>query len=464
VLPLPELMQSVTRDVHPPLYALLLHLFVSLFGDSEWALRLPSVIFGTASVGLTWAVAGRLGSSRAALIAALLTALAVYFVGYSQEARMYALLHCLALTSMLMLLRIDDCRRDSSTDSSGRAAGQGKANLTAYVLVTTLLNYSHVYGLFIVLAQNIYMAVRYLPAWQDKPALPGSTWVRLQIALGVLFAPWLVVLIRQVSRVQTGFWIEKPGLAELVQTVEIYVSSLPGLQISFVAVLLGLIALLLPADSRWSNLLAAPASGMARRSVALLLLAWLLTPVLVPFFVSQFAQPIYLSRYTIACASAWFILAAIGIDSLQNALLRYGLLVVLVLVLAGALPVYYLNDSKTDWPAVVEHLESQALPGDLVLFHYPDVLAPYRYYTGRDDLVLATVVAGGTWQAADAVDDDLPDVRPLAREHQQVWLVSGYDVNTAITELEIVNQLAEVHQPLGGREFSAIRVFRFGVP
>lgn len=183
-----------------------------------------------------------------------------------------------------------------------------------------------------------------------------------------------------------------------------------------------------------------------------------------PFLVSQFTQPIYLSRYTIACASAWFILAAIGIDSLQNALLRYGLLIVLVVVLAGALPVYYLNDSKTDWPAVVEHVESQASPGDLVVFHYPNVLVPYRYYIGRDDLVLATVVAANTWQAADVVDDHLPDVRPLAREHQQVWLVSGYDVNTAITELEIVNQLAEVHQPLGGREFSAIRVFRFGVP
>lgn len=464
ILPLPELMQSVTLDVHPPLYALILHLFVSWFGDSEWVLRLPSAIFGTVSVALTWLVASRLSSSRAALIAALLTALAVFFVRYSQEARMYALMHCLALASMLLLLRIDDYKGISATDSSEQAAGSGKAFLAAYVLVTTLLIYSHVYGLFIVLAQNIYMAVRYLPAWQDKPALPGSTWVRLQIALGVLFAPWLVFLIRQVTRVQTGFWLDKPSLAEPVRTLETYVSSLPALQISFAAVLLGLVALLLPADSRWSKTLAAPTSGMTRRSVALLLLAWLLTPILVPFVVSQFAQSIYASRYTIACAAAWFILAAIGIDSLRNALLRYGLLLLLVTVLAGALPFYFVNDTKTNWPAVVEHVESQASPGDLILFHYPKVLIPYRYYAGRDDLVLATVVTAGTWQAEGAIDERRPDVRPLARDHQQVWLVSGYDVKTAITELEIVNQLVEVHQPLGGREFSAIRVFRFGEP
>jgi hypothetical protein len=71
------------------------------------------------------------------------------------------------------------------------------------------------------------------------------------------------------------------------------------------------------------------------------------------------------------------------------------------------------------------------------------------------------VVAAETWQAAGVTDRRKPDVRPLASTFQQVWLVSGYDRKTAITELEIVRQLASVHQPMGGREFGAIRVFRF---
>ena len=129
--------------------------------------------------------------------------------------------------------------------------------------------------------------------------------------------------------------------------------------------------------------------------------------------------------------------------------------------MAGALPVYYAGQTKTDWPAAVSFVEDNAGPGDLVLFHNPDVLIPYSYYAKRDDLILQTVVAKDTWQAAGVTDTRKPDVREQAQLHQQVWLVSGYDVKTAITEIEIVNQLANVQKPVGGREFSAIRVFQF---
>jgi hypothetical protein len=50
-------------------------------------------------------------------------------------------------------------------------------------------------------------------------------------------------------------------------------------------------------------------------------------------------------------------------------------------------------------------------------------------------------------------------VRERAQLHQQVWLVSGYAVKTAITEIEIVNQLANVHKPLAGGNFSPSEYF-----
>ena len=129
--------------------------------------------------------------------------------------------------------------------------------------------------------------------------------------------------------------------------------------------------------------------------------------------------------------------------------------------MAGTLPGYFINETKTNWPAAVGYLEERANPGDLVLFHNPDVLVPYRYYTQRDDLELHTVVAKETWQAAGVTDDRKPDVRPMTAGYQQVWLVSGYDAKTAITEREILKQLSTGFVPLEGREFSAIRVFRF---
>ena len=53
MLPINELFDFVkSRDVHPPLYYILLHYWILLFGNSEVALRLPSVLFSTASIPL----------------------------------------------------------------------------------------------------------------------------------------------------------------------------------------------------------------------------------------------------------------------------------------------------------------------------------------------------------------------------------------------------------------------------
>jgi len=154
-------------------------------------------------------------------------------------------------------------------------------------------------------------------------------------------------------------------------------------------------------------------------------------------------------------------LVATGFSAVPGRWLRNGFLGLLIVAMAAVLPVYYGSNTKTDWPAVVALVENNANAGDLVLFHNPDVLVPWQYYQQRSDLRLQTVVAAETWQAAGVTDRRKPDVRSLASSHAQVWLVSGYDLKTAITELEIVRQLATVHRPLGGREYGAIRVFRF---
>jgi mannosyltransferase len=448
-LPLGELLASIAVDVHPPLYALLLHACIALFGDGEWALRLLSAVCGTLSVALIWAVARRVTNERAALVAALLCAISLFAIRYSQEARMYALLNFLALLSMLMLLRMDD-NRDPNSQSAARQA--------AYLAATVLMMYSHVYALFVLIAQNIYMFVRYLPGWKARPALAIKSWFGLQAMLALFFAPWLYVLLKQIGRVQTSFWINKPDLDSLVGTFELYMAVMPALLLALVIAAWAIICLFSTAK------VAQPSDENFRphnATTALLLFAWLLTPVLLPFLISQLMQPIYMPRYTIASSSAWYILVATGIACMRPAWLRTVVLALLVVGMGGALPFYYGKLSKTNWPAAVSYVENGAAAGDLVLFHNPDVIVPYRYYAKRTDLELRTVIAEQSWQAAGVSIQDKPDVRPLVGERRQVWLVSGYDAKTAISEIELLNQLGSKLGTVKGQEFSAIRVFRF---
>ncbi len=84
-------------DSQPPLYYLIVRSSVALFGASEFALRLPSVIAYSAAVVLIYLAARRRTSPIYGLIAALLFSLTDALV-YSIEARPYALV--LAFSSL----------------------------------------------------------------------------------------------------------------------------------------------------------------------------------------------------------------------------------------------------------------------------------------------------------------------------------------------------------------------------
>jgi len=87
-------------SMDPPLYYYFLHFWMRL-GRSEFVLRLPSVLCGTAAIFIFYLWVKRLLGIRPALIGALLFALAPVQIYYSQEVNQYALL---VLFSTLILL------------------------------------------------------------------------------------------------------------------------------------------------------------------------------------------------------------------------------------------------------------------------------------------------------------------------------------------------------------------------
>ncbi len=90
-----NLWQIVTQfsphDFHSPLYYLLLKLWSGLFGYSEVALRLPSVLFSLGAGWFVYLLGKKLINQKAGLWAAALFLFNPLIVYYSQEARMYML-------------------------------------------------------------------------------------------------------------------------------------------------------------------------------------------------------------------------------------------------------------------------------------------------------------------------------------------------------------------------------------
>jgi hypothetical protein len=121
----------ITSSVNfiPPLYFLLVHGALQVFGESEAALRMPSVVAGILTIPVMWLLTEEIAANRsAANIASLLLAVNPLHLWYSQEARPYAVLLFFGSCALLALQRA--VRMESLRDWAAFAVWSALAFLT----------------------------------------------------------------------------------------------------------------------------------------------------------------------------------------------------------------------------------------------------------------------------------------------------------------------------------------------
>ncbi|MCC7449062.1 MAG: glycosyltransferase family 39 protein [Anaerolineae bacterium] len=105
----PALVEAASHDIHPPGYYLALKGWISITGETEFALRLLSALAGVLTVACVYALGKSLFAPGAGLLAALIVTVNAFSVYYGQEARMYAPLALIAAASMLVFVRWIAC-------------------------------------------------------------------------------------------------------------------------------------------------------------------------------------------------------------------------------------------------------------------------------------------------------------------------------------------------------------------
>ncbi|HKZ80638.1 MAG TPA: glycosyltransferase family 39 protein, partial [Pyrinomonadaceae bacterium] len=88
-LPLGDLVTSLPDQNNHLLFSVLSHASVSLFGESAWAVRLPSVLFGVMSLWALFLLGRRVVGTREALLACALMTFSYHHIWFSQNARGY---------------------------------------------------------------------------------------------------------------------------------------------------------------------------------------------------------------------------------------------------------------------------------------------------------------------------------------------------------------------------------------
>ena len=87
--PIGTILTSFPSQNQHMLFSLLAHLSTILFGESAWAIRLPSVIFGIGSIWAFFFLARHLFGSREALLGCALMTVSYHHIWFSQNARGY---------------------------------------------------------------------------------------------------------------------------------------------------------------------------------------------------------------------------------------------------------------------------------------------------------------------------------------------------------------------------------------
>jgi mannosyltransferase len=372
------------EDLHPPLYYLLLHFWIGWFGDSESAMRILSAIFGTLSLPLVVRLGRDMMDRKTASLAALLAAICVYHVFFGQEVRGYSLFALLALLSMVFWVRL--------------FVRPGFGVVAGYLACTILTLYSHPYGVFHVVCQNVMFVVLWLLERPLRLGWPG--WIGIQSLLGLAFSPWIAVTLRKVGWVHQGqasmlipsIW-DIPGALKAFAGDADFIATWSGERFW----LGGLFSALMLAGlwpARWGRKIRPEESGIfqddspVRRRGVVLVSVWLACTILIPYIVTALSVPVFSNRYMVSGSFAFLLLVARGVGQVPGRPLRWVVGVGILLSQAWMLVPYYTQVNKEQWREVVSYVESRAQSGDVVLFHAPYCKgAIYWYYARRDDFI-----------------------------------------------------------------------------
>jgi mannosyltransferase len=403
--------RTAAEDTSPPLYYLVLHAWLSLFGDSPAAARMPSVVAGTLAVPFAYLVAAPLTGPLGALIASLIHALSPFLVAYSQEARQYAFLSCASLASFAFLIRLLDGRRSA---------------MPAYIATTVLMCYSHSVGSFVLLAQ---MAFTVTVAFFMN-GLPWRQGLTAQAVSVATFLPWSIYSLRQYTTLGGVFWVPIPTLYTIEETFFEYVQSSLVLHLFVVLAALGFVQLS-PAAGDVSRRNIVRSLGGLSWTVRLadlksswLLVCWMAVPIGILFVISRAGTPLYLTRATIAAASAFYLLAARGLAQLRR--LAVPGTVVVAALLSAELVAYYQRITKEQWQMVSRDVAALAQPGDVFVFHEESRRAAFDYYVTRQDLHRVGF-PHRQFADEDAVnEEDMRAFPQLLDSSPRVWLVLAH--------------------------------------
>ncbi len=336
--PLFDIPGVLRMDGSPPLYYMLLSVWMDLVGNGPGETQALSVAIALLAVpGGMWAGWSLFGR-RAGLVCAALCAVNPFLTQFAQETRMYSLMLVLSLLATAAFLHVF---------AFGR-----RGYLPLFFVLLALMLYTHNWGLFL----SFGLVCALVPCWYVSENR-HSFWKDALIGFGgagLLYLPWLPTLLHQIQH--TGApWLNPPNFGAPIQISK----SLLGGGTPTVALVLaggtGLAAVLARRveDKERTAVLAGAVTVLATLAVA-----WAVSQV----------SPAWTTRYLGVLLGPMLLIAALGIARAGT----LGLVALVIILGIWAIPRSYGLENKSNASDLRRDAVPELSEGDLVLSMQPE--------------------------------------------------------------------------------------------
>jgi hypothetical protein len=403
-------------DVHPPLYYSIQRLWL-VFGDSEAALRSPSVIFGVIAIALTYVLGRQIADARTGLFAAALMATSALQIQFSQEARSYELLTAAAVMASIGLVGVLRATRAGTWPSL--------IVCCAYVGGMLIALYAHNIALLLFAVAGL---IGLADLARRRSLRCAATWGALNALVVMGWCCWMRVIWHQTTGpVPALGWLRPPDVAAVAYALDrLYGEG----YVNIVKPLWGLLGIAF----------AFVGAFLQRRKglpIAYLIAAAFGIP-LAEIAISYLGQPVFILRTVIWLAPFFFVLVAAAGSRLRTGPVIGAIGLLLVIQLIGVRS-YDLTTRKPPWRELVEHVSAEACPGDaIILAPYYTVEATVSYYVRHHDVQARVIGAYVKYSPDrrlfpfDSTDFGSPDETLLSRA--RVWMFLDEDFAPATTD------------------------------
>ncbi len=392
-----NLVLSSGAETHPPLYHALLHIWISLVGDSVFSLRYFSVLPGVLIIAIVFVIGRRLVDHQLGLLSATMIGVSSFAVYYSQEARMYSLVAFFCAIASYAVLRWE--LRESSRW------------MIIFVVSMLAAVFTHYYSFFVLLSQNMYMFQQRknnLEQWRK--------WMWCQAVIFLIYMPWAFAQLDFITSKASTRWQELSiGGMNTIWSGSLTTFGV-GETVATVGQWLGVLLLIpLAMGFRGSY------SDTKRLNVVYY---WLVVPLVSAFLIAPL-MPFYYPRYLIVVLPAYLLIVANGFRS-NISLLGGAWLILFVAANVMSLNNFFFNRqyAKGGYGDLMTYIKNHSTDADAILLQNGAQAPLYAYY-GMPEMKSYNMPP---WNDSEMQ----PLLKQISSDHQRIWLVmygdtAGYD-------------------------------------